>query len=199
MTQGVHAGAGRDLGRQGGGHTQVQNRRVRQQVGGDILLLHVLFRIGDHRHWGTFAASTGSGGHGDKGNMPSGGEDLTAHQRLQVRGVLTNDHPNAFGSINDTAAAYCQYTITAGFCKEPGDLIDHRHGGIRRDLRKHSLWHCGAHMPQDQVHSAHLHQSRIGQQQRRLGLQDPQLIGDILQGALPGEDLYRIMIFVIQR
>lgn len=130
VAKGVNAGGGGDFGRERHGHAKVQHGHVRQQVGRDILLLYMPFGVGDHGHRSCLTAGPGGGGDGNEGNMPSGGEYLAAHKRFDVIGALSDDHPDTLGRINDAAAAYCDYAVTALLPKQSSNLVDNGHGAV---------------------------------------------------------------------
>ena len=190
VDQGVKARGSGDPGGQGLGHPGVQHRHVGEQMIAEKLHFHLERRVGHHGHQGGLAAGARGGGHRHKGDMGPPGEDLTAGGIQQVAARLGQDHPHPFGGVNHRSAPHGDEAVALGLAVEAGDLVDHLDGGVRGNpaeglRRRHPpLAEGGLH----NLYRPHLLQALVAEQEGAVGPQAVQLVRDVLQGPVPGEN-----------
>lgn len=127
MGQGVHAGLGGGVGRQGHGEQRIQHGAAgdQAQVADGVL---VVIRAGDHGGDGGLRAGTGGGWYGDKGR--DGAAHLQeARQLLRRFAGPHHQRRGGLGGVHGTAAAHRHQTVTV---RLPIQSSSSLHGGYRR-------------------------------------------------------------------
>ena len=127
VSQGVHAGLGGGVGRQGHGEQWIQHGAAgdQAQVVDGVL---VVIRAGDHGGDGGLRAGTGGGGYGDKGR--NGAAHLQETRQL-LRRLAGAHHQRCggLGGVHGTAAAHRHQAVAMRLSIQGGRRL---HGGHRR-------------------------------------------------------------------
>ncbi len=130
MAESVDASGGCQPRRQGCGHSGIQHRYIRQEVVRQELHLHLALVVGDYRHQCSLRTGACCGRDHNKGQGIFASDNLTAHVLHNVIAALGDDNAQAFGGIDDRAAADGDDGVTFLFPEDPGGVVDHLNRGI---------------------------------------------------------------------
>ena len=178
--QRVHAGSGRDAGREIDAERGIDQRHPGRDVGraADIEF-HLSVRVRDHRPERDFAA--GAGGGGDRHQWRDAGVDrVFAPFVLRDAAAMDDDHADPLRGVNRAAAADRHQAVTAFRLVVAGAGVDERDAGVGAHLVVGDrVETSGAQRLERLVEQPGFHDSMVGDDQRAL---DGQCCGLLAKG-----------------